>query len=136
MTPEGEIAMGGPETQPVESNSGDALSPAGAELLSPEMKQILTRGPGRPRGVPNKVNIATRERLAAMVDPIAFQALALRRGWVRVAGERVYLDADQLITLAQGLGRKVLPDLRATEVSGLGGQPLVAPNFTIIMASS
>src|SRR6476646_9957599 len=98
-------------------------SPAVVEIEG-EVRRIEKRRPGRPKGATTKNRIATVERINQEVDPIGWQARALKRRKVKVGKEWVPLTTDQQITLAQGLGRKVLPDLKATEVTGADGGPV------------
>jgi hypothetical protein len=78
------------------------------------------RPAGRPRGSKNRNRAATVETIANQADPIGWQVRALKRGWVRgKGGVREYLDPDQKISLAVGLGRKILPDLRTADVTAI-----------------
>jgi hypothetical protein len=85
------------------------------------MTDLVERRPaGRPRGSKNKNRAATVETIANQADPIGWQVRALKRGWVRgKGGVREYLDPDQKISLAIGLGRKILPDLRTADVTAI-----------------
>jgi hypothetical protein len=80
----------------------------------------IERRPGRPKGSRNKNRAATVESIKNMADPIGWQMRALKRGWVRgKGGVREYLNPDQKISLAVGLGRKVMADLRSGNVVGI-----------------
>jgi hypothetical protein len=80
----------------------------------------IERRPGRPKGSRNKSRAATVESIKNMADPIGWQMRALKRGWVRgKGGVREYLNPDQKISLAVGLGRKVMADLRSGDVVGI-----------------
>ncbi len=85
------------------------------------MTDLAERRPaGRPKGSRNKNRAATVETIANQADPIGWQVRALKRGWVRgKGGVREYLDPDQKISLAVGLGRKILPDLRTADVTAI-----------------
>jgi len=85
------------------------------------MTDLVGRRPaGRPRGSKNRNRAATVETIANQADPIGWQVRALKRGWVRgKGGVREYLDPDQKISLAIGLGRKILPDLRTADVTAI-----------------
>ena len=102
------------------------------------------RGPGRPKGlgrVPgsgrkkgtcNKDRTATVERIQKLADPVGFLCDVVRG--VRMAGAAEpgaktktwwYPDGPQRIAAAQTLARKIMPDMKAVEVSGPVGEPMV-----------
>ncbi len=96
----------------------------------------IKRGPGRPkgypksggraRGTPNKDRSATIERIQKEADPILFLCKVCRGDRMEAAPEpgaqkrtHWFPTADQRITAAQTLARKVLPDLKAIEGTGV-----------------
>ena len=89
-------------------------------------------GSGRAKGTPNKDRAATVDRIMREADPIGFLC-KVSRG-VRMAGAAEpgaktktwwWPSGDQRISAAQTLARKCLPDMKAVEVSGPIGEPLV-----------
>ncbi len=104
------------------------------------------RGPGRPKGlgrVPgsgrakgtrNKDRTATIEQIMREADPIQYLC-KVARGDRMEAGDGPdakkkswwFPTGDQRLTAMQTLARKVLPDLKATEITGAGGTPLIEP---------
>ncbi len=89
-------------------------------------------GSGRARGTPNRDRAATVERIMKEADPIGFLC-KVSRG-VRMSAALAPGDTkktwwmptgDQRISAAQTLCRKVLPDMKAVEVSGPLGEPMV-----------
>jgi hypothetical protein len=89
------------------------------------------RPPGRPKGSKNRDRVATIERILSECDPIGFRCRALRTGRIRAAPspdanhrQWIYLTKDEILDLARDLERKVIPDLRAVEVSGPDGNPI------------
>ncbi len=104
------------------------------------------RGPGRPKGlgrVPgsgrakgtrNKDRTATIEQIMREADPIQYLC-KVARGDRMEAGDGPdakkkswwFPTGDQRLTAMQTLARKVLPDLRATELTGRDGEPVIPP---------
>ncbi len=104
------------------------------------------RGPGRPKGlgrVPgsgrakgtrNKDRTATIEQIMREADPIQYLC-KVARGDRMEAGDGPdakkkswwFPTGDQRLTAMQTLARKVLPDLKATELTGKDGAPLIEP---------
>ena len=97
----------------------------------------LKRGPGRPRGLgkvpgsgrkpgtPNRSTVQTRDRIQELADPIAFLADVMAGKQMVAAGEPgdakktwCYPTLTQRIQASETLLRKLLPDLRATELTG------------------
>lgn len=84
------------------------------------------------KGVPNKVNAATRERIEAEADPIGFLCRVQQGHPVpkldengEVIGYEPVTNEQQL-NAAKELLKKVSPDLKAVEVTGgVGGSPIV-----------
>ena len=105
------------------------------------------RKPGRPPGTPktggrkkgtrNRDRVATVARIESLADPIGFLADVCRGVRLQAAPEPGakkrewwYPTADQRITAAQTLARKVLPDMKSVEHAGPLGEPLsVRINF-------
>ena len=106
------------------------------------MAKPTGRRPGRPKGypksggrkpgTPNHDRTATVERIMKLADPIKFLC-DVSRG-VRMSAALAPGDAkktwwvptgDQRISAAVCLARKVLPDMKAVEVSGPVGEPMV-----------
>jgi hypothetical protein len=88
---------------------------------------------GRQKGSQNKVNVATRERIERECDPIGFMmrvvkgeaveaALPLKDERDRIEKVQIFPTVEQRIAAAEYLGRKVMPDLKATEISTPVGQ--------------
>jgi len=75
-----------------------------------------SRWGGRKRGVPNAVNVQTRNEIGEQADPIGFLCEIVNGQ--EIDGERPTLD--QRMQAARILAGKVLPDLRAVEVAGVG----------------
>lgn len=67
---------------------------------------------GRAKGTPNKVNVATRERIEREADPIGFLCGVIRGK--EVDGSTPTLE--QRMNAAKVLAGKVLPDLRSVEL--------------------
>jgi hypothetical protein len=78
-----------------------------------------TRIGGRAKGTPNKVNLATRDRIMREADPLAFlisvsNGQAIKVGPPESDGEE-YPSLDQRIHVAVTLARKVIPDLKPAD---------------------
>ena len=87
---------------------------------------------GRTKGVPNKDRTATVDRIMREADPIAFLCSVVRGGRFAAGPEPnskaktwVWPSLDQRLSAATVLARKVLPDQKAVETSGLQGEPIV-----------
>ncbi len=97
----------------------------------------LKRGPGRPRGLgkvpgsgrkpgtPNRDRAATIEKIMRQADPLEFLCKVCNGDRMEAASEpgakkrtHWFPTGDQRITAAQTLARKVLPDMKATELTG------------------
>lgn len=102
------------------------------------------RGPGRPRGypksggrakgTPNRSTVQTRERIQELADPIAFLSDVMAGKRMVAAGEAgdmkktwCYPTLAQRVQASETLLRKLLPDLKATELTGKDGKPLIEP---------
>ena len=86
---------------------------------------------GRAKGTPNRDRTATIERIQKEADPVLFLCKVCRGDRMEAAPEpgakkrtHWFPTADQRITAAQTLARKVLPDLKAIEHAGPLGEPL------------
>jgi hypothetical protein len=83
---------------------------------------------GRQKGTPNKTSLATRERILREADPIGFLISISKGKPVKVgpasgdgAGKKEakgYPSLDQRMQAAVTLAKKIMPDLKAVEVSG------------------
>ena len=106
--------------------------------------EIRKRKPGRPKGqprtggrmkgTPNRSTVQTRERIQELADPIAFLADVMAGKRMVAAGEPgdmkktwCYPSLEQRLRAGETLLRKILPDLKATELSGPDGAPLIEP---------
>ena len=95
----------------------------------------LKRGPGKPRGLPksggrmlgtpNKSTVQTRDRIQELADPIKFLADVMDGKRMAAAGDPgdikktwCYPTLAQRVQASETLLRKLLPDLRATELTG------------------
>jgi hypothetical protein len=98
----------------------------------------LAKTGGRKKGTPNKTRVATVERIMKEADPLLFLCKVCRGDRLTAAPEHgakrrswVYPTVDQRLDAARILAKKVLPDLRSTELSGNPGNPLtVSINMT------
>ena len=121
------MAHDGPANQVIAADDHSALPPA-------------KRKGGRPRGRRNK----TYDDLAALIrdkgKPIEFLIKVARGNRIRVSAEDNpnapavwrYPSMDQRVDAAKALARKILPDMRATEISGPDGEPLLRPTASRI----
>ncbi len=94
----------------------------------------LPKSGGRQRGTPNRSTVQTRDRILELADPIAFLADVMAGTRMVAAGEPgdmkktwCYPTLAQRVQASETLLRKLLPDLKATELSGPDGAPLVEP---------
>ena len=102
------------------------------------MTETPKRKPGRPKGLPktggrgkgtpNKKNQVTRDYVIKEGAPLAFLCRVVRGKRFNVAAQvgdnkRVYIypTLDQSLRAAEILSRKVLPDLKSTELTGKDG---------------
>ena len=104
--------------------------------LSEKLPEHLKRGPGRPKGrgrvfgsgrrkgTPNRNTVQTRVFIQKQADPIAFLCQICRGLQIEAAlkpGDatraKLYPTLEQRLHAAQALARKVLPDMKAVEVS-------------------
>ena len=85
-------------------------------------------GSGRKKGSPNKATLATREQILDLCDPVKILAnVAMGKQFLVVDPKdscnriKSFPTADQIINAATILSHKLLPNLRAQELSGPGG---------------
>ena len=89
------------------------------------------RSGGRAKGTPNKKNQVTRDYVIKEGAPLAFLCRVVRGKRFTAAAQLgdnkrtyIYPTLDQSLRAAEILSRKVLPDLKATEVTGKDGGPV------------
>ena len=99
----------------------------------------LPRSGGRAKGVPNRANQISREYIVRQGAPIAFLCNVVRGFSFKVADvpggkktEKVFPTLDQRIAAARILAAKVAPDLKAQELSGKDGAPLLPPMLAFL----
>ena len=110
-------------------------------MPEPETTETLRRKPGRPKGyprtggrakgTPNKANAITRDYVIRQGAPVAFLCGVVRGKRFTAAAEpggkkrtHVFPTMDQRLRAAEILSRKVLPDLKTTELTGKDGGPV------------
>ena len=83
---------------------------------------------GRAKGTPNKANAITRDYVIREGAPLAFLCGVVRGKRFTAAAEQsdrkrthVFPTMDQRLRAAEILSRKVLPDLKSTELTGKDG---------------
>ncbi len=117
---------------------GDAAGRRGrlmAETATPKRKpgrpKGLPRTGGRAKGTPNRKNQVTRDYVIREGAPLQFLCSVVRGKRFTAAAEpgdrkrtHVFPSMDQRLRAAEILSRKVLPDLKATEVTGKDGGPV------------
>ena len=88
-------------------------------------------GSGRAKGTPNRDRSATIERIQKEADPILFLCKVCRGDRMEAAAvpgakkrTHWFPTADQRITAAQTLARKIMPDQKAVENTGKDGGPM------------
>ena len=89
------------------------------------------RSGGRAKGTPNKKNQVTRDFVIREGAPLAFLCGVVRGKRFTAAAEpgdskrtHVFPSLDQRLRAAEILSRKVLPDLKSTELTGKDGGPV------------
>ncbi len=114
-------------------NSLDAAAPVKSRPGRPKGLGKVP-GSGRAKGTPNRSTVQTRDRIQELADPIAFLADVMAGKRMVAAGEPgdmkktwCYPTLAQRIQAGETLLRKVLPDLKATELTGKDGAPLIEP---------
>ena len=75
-------------------------------------EQGQTKSGGRKQGIPNRVNIATRERIAEEADPVGFLCRIVNGE--EIGGQTPTLD--QRLNAAKDLAKKVTPDLKSQDL--------------------
>ncbi len=95
----------------------------------------LPKSGGRVKGTPNRSTVQTRDRIQELADPIAFLADVMAGKRMVAAGEPgdmkktwCYPTLAQRVQASETLLRKLLPDLKATELTGKDGAPLIEPS--------
>ncbi len=123
-------ALGVPQEGGV-SATAPAASPA---KRKPGRPKGYPKSGGRQRGTPNRSTAQTRDRIKELADPIAFLADVMAGKRMVAAGEPgdmkktwCYPTLTQRVQASETLLRKLLPDLKATELSGPDGAPLIEP---------
>lgn len=108
-----------------------------------EIPQVIEkRGPGRPKGLgrvpgsgrkpgtPNKINADLKELILTKGRPVEFLISVVRGVKMRVGppagpgAEYVYPSPEMRFAAARELLDKIMPDLRATELTGADGGPI------------
>ncbi len=122
---------------PGASQNGGTSTPApGAPPAKrgPGKPKGLPKSGGRVKGTPNRSTVQTRDRIQELADPIAFLADVMAGKRMVGAGEPgdmkktwVYPTLAQRVQASETLLRKLLPDLKATELTGKDGAPLIEP---------
>ncbi len=86
---------------------------------------------GRARGTPNRKNQVTRDYVIREGAPLQFLCSVVRGRRFTAAGgpgdakrTHVFPTMDQRLRAAEILSRKVLPDLKTTELTGKDGGPV------------
>ena len=99
----------------------------------------LPKTGGRKKGTPNRTRVQILERINEKADPIGFLILVSRGLQFEAATEagaatkkKMYPTPDQRIDAAKILARKVLPDLKSTELTGDLGPPIARIERVII----
>jgi hypothetical protein len=87
------------------------------------MTDLVERRPGRPKGSRNKNRVATAERINQEGDPIGFLCKVVKGGKMKAAAvdgaasrSWCYPTIDQRKDAATTLAKKVMPDLRPSDV--------------------
>jgi hypothetical protein len=87
------------------------------------LEDLGLRRPGRPKGSRNKNRVATADRINSEGDPIGFLCKVVRGGKLKAAAiggapsrTWCYPTIDQRTEAAVTLAKKVMPDLRPSEV--------------------
>jgi len=82
------------------------------------------RRSGRPPGAPNKVTVATRERIESEADPIAFLGAVMRGEAIKSAPAKeegtqieIYPTTDQRISAARVLADKLVPNAKTRSIT-------------------
>ncbi len=135
---------GEPVATPEHSGGALGASKDGGVSAPAPAASPVKRGPGKPKGypksggrvkgTPNRSTVQTRDRIQELGDPIAFLADVMNGKRMVAAGEPgdmkktwCYPTLAQRVQASETLLRKLLPDLKATELTGKDGAPLVEP---------
>jgi hypothetical protein len=136
---------------PVLSSESPATAPDGARPAALPDGSV-PRKRGRPRGLPktggrqrgtrNQISADLRQEIIEHANPVKFLADVVAGRRIRVgpvagpgAGKHEYPTVAQRMTAATVLLGKLLPDVKATELSGPDGEPLeVAPLAPVDLA--
>ena len=101
------------------------------EKRKPGRPKGYPRSGGRKPGTPNKANAITRDYVIKQGAPLAFLCSVVRGKRFTAAAEpgdrkraHVFPSLDQRLRAAEILSRKVLPDLKSTELTGKDGGPV------------
>ena len=101
------------------------------EKRPPGRPKGYPRSGGRARGTPNRKNQITRDYVIKEGAPLAFLCGVVRGKRFTAAAEpgdkkrvHVFPSLDQRLRAAEILSRKVLPDLKSTELTGKDGGPV------------
>jgi hypothetical protein len=97
------------------------------------LEDLGLRRPGRPKGSRNKNRVATADRINAEGDPIGFLCKVVRGGKIKAAAVDgatsrtwCYPTIDQRKDAAVTLAKKVMPDLRPSDVEiAVNGEKIV-----------
>ena len=91
----------------------------------------LPRTGGRAPGTPNKSSMVTRDYVVKEGAPLQFLCSVVRGKGILAAPEpgarkrtTIFPTVEQRIAAARILAAKVLPDLKATELTGKDGAPI------------
>ncbi len=112
-------------------NSLDAAAPVKSRPGRPKGLGKVP-GSGRAKGTPNRSTVQTRDRIQELADPIQFLADVMAGKRMVAADEPgdmkktwCYPTLAQRVQASETLLRKLLPDLKATEITGADGAPLI-----------
>ena len=107
------------------------MTTTGKSKRPPGRPKGYPKSGGRARGTPNRDRTATIEKIQKEADPILFLCKVCRGDRMEAAAEPGakkrswwYPSADQRITAAQTLARKIMPDQKAVESTGADGGPI------------
>ncbi len=109
----------------------DVVDTTEAPKRKPGRPKGTPRTGGRAKGTPNKKNLVTRDYVIREGAPLAFLCGVVRGKRFTAAAEpggkkriHVFPSLDQRLRAAEILSRKVLPDLKSTELTGKDGGPV------------
>ncbi len=118
----------------LQDGGASAPAPAAPAKRGPGKPKGLPKSGGRVKGTPNRCTVQTRDRIQELADPIAFLADVMAGKRMTAAGEPgdmkktwCYPTLAQRVQASETLLRKLLPDLKATELTGKDGAPLIEP---------